>query len=156
MEQGHSFYQGLLAEIGNLRGLPTFIPNQDKNKLCVSKPLGELRSLEELPSFPHESLVRRLSTIDVSWFNDRLMPHSLFEVEHSSDIQSSLLEFHDLRDFHARMVIVAHPTRKREFDEKRALDALREIRDRVAFYDYAALARDYEREVTKAPGGFAL
>src|SRR5512137_2716564 len=29
--QNHSYYQGLLVTIGNLRGLATFVPNQDKN-----------------------------------------------------------------------------------------------------------------------------
>ncbi|MCX6025939.1 MAG: hypothetical protein NTY23_06755 [Chloroflexi bacterium] len=133
-----------------------YIPNQDKNKLCVARPLDELRSLKERPAFPYEPLLHRLSTVDVSWFNDHLMPHSLFEVEHSTAMHSSLLKFHELRDFHARMVIVAHSSRKREFEQKRSLSALREIRDRVAFYDYAALATDYEREVAKAQGGFAL
>lgn len=155
-ERGHSFYQGLLAEIGNLRGLQTFIPNQDKNKLCVSKPLGELRSLRALPAFPHIPIVRRLSTVDVSWFNQRLMPDSLFEIEHSTDIHTSLLKFHDLRDFHARMVVVAHASRKPEFEQKLSLEALREVRNRVAFYDYESLARDYESEVARAAGGFAL
>ena len=84
------------------------------------------------------------------------MPDSLFEVEHSADIQSSLLKFHELRDFHARMVIVADAARKAEFEQKVAKDALREVRDRVAFYDYGALARSYEREVERAQGGFAL
>ena len=35
------------------------------------------------------------------------MPHSLFEIEHSTDIQNSLLKFNDLQDFYSRMVIVA-------------------------------------------------
>jgi hypothetical protein len=155
-EQGHAFYQRLLAEIGNLRGLRTFVPNQDKNKLCVAKPLDELRTMKELPLFPHAPLVKRLSTVDVSWFNQRLMPDSLFEVEHSTDIHTSLLKFHDLRDFHARMVVVAHVSRKAEFQYKISMEALREIRDRVAFFDYGALARAYEHEAEIAQGGFAL
>lgn len=35
------------------------------------------------------------------------MPHSFFEIEHSTDIQNSLLKFNDLQDFYVRMVIVA-------------------------------------------------
>ncbi len=155
-EQGHAFYQGLLAEIGNLRGLQTFVPNQDKNRLCVGKPLDELRTMKELPPYPHTPLVKRLSTVDVSWFNRRLMPDSLFEVEHSTDIHTSLLKFHDLRDFHARMVVVADAHRRAEFQHKISIGALQEIRDRVAFYDYEALAKDYEREAAIAQGGFAL
>jgi hypothetical protein len=32
IEFNHSYYQGLLITIGNLKGFQTFIPNQDKNK----------------------------------------------------------------------------------------------------------------------------
>src|SRR5574339_194005 len=31
-EYSHYFFQGLVTEIGNLRGFQTFIPTQDKNK----------------------------------------------------------------------------------------------------------------------------
>ena len=155
-ELGHSYYQGLLAVIGNLRGLRTFLPNQDKNKLYVARPLDELRSMKELPLFPHAPLVRRLSTVDVSWFNQRLMPDSLFEVEHSTDIHTSLLKFHDLRDFHTRMVVVAPASRKAEFQDKLAMGALREIRDRVAFLDYEAVVKTYEHEAEVAQGSFVL
>jgi hypothetical protein len=86
LEQGHSYYQGLLVLIGNLRGFTTFVPNQDKNKLCVNQPLYELRSIQKIPRFSHYSLVRRAQTIDVLWFNERQMPNGFFEVEHSTDI----------------------------------------------------------------------
>ena len=156
MERSHSYYQGLLATIGNLRGFSTFIPNQDKNKLCLRKPLGGMRTLQELPTFSYDELTRRAATVDVSWFNDRRMPHSLFEVEHSTDIQNSLLKFHDLQDFNVRMVVVAPPARRREFDQKAGRAAFREIADRVAFYDYEALARDYEHEALRSTSDFSL
>jgi hypothetical protein len=101
-------------------------------------------------------LARRVATVDVTWFNERLMPHSLFEVEHSTDIQDSLLKFHDLQDFSARMVIVAPASRRREFHEKARYRAFRGIAERVAFYDYESLARDYEHEALKATADFSL
>jgi hypothetical protein len=51
LQRTHSYYQGLLAMIGNLRGFSTFIPHQDKNRLCLEKPLSVIRSLQELPAF---------------------------------------------------------------------------------------------------------
>jgi len=156
IERGHSFYQGLLAMIGNLRGFSTFIPNQDKNKLCLDKPLAEVRSLQEVPAFSYDELTRRAATVDVTWFNDRRMPHSLFEVEHSTDIQNSLLKFLDLQDFSARMVVVASASRRREYDAKTAHSAFRGIAERVAFYDYEALAGDYEHEALRTTRDFAL
>jgi hypothetical protein len=57
VEQTHAYYQGLLVAIGNLRGFATFVPNQDRNKRFVNKPLGEMRSLQEPPAFSHDFLV---------------------------------------------------------------------------------------------------
>ena len=156
IEETHSYYQGLLAMIGNLRGFSTYIPNQDKNKLCLDKPLSRLRTLEELPPFTYENITRRAATVDVTWLNERRMPHSLFEVEHSTDIQNSLMKFHELQDFNARMVIVASPSRRPEFEQKRCHPALRQIAERVSFYDYEALARDYEHEAVATTSDFIL
>ncbi|MBZ0199613.1 MAG: hypothetical protein K8H86_07085, partial [Ignavibacteriaceae bacterium] len=49
IEFNHSYYQGLLLTVGNLKGLKTFIPNQDKNKKFIDKILGEIRTLNILP-----------------------------------------------------------------------------------------------------------
>ncbi len=43
IEFNHSYYQGLLLTIGNLKGLKTFIPNQDKNKKFIDKTLGDIQ-----------------------------------------------------------------------------------------------------------------
>jgi len=156
VEQGHAYYQGLLVVIGNLRGFATFVPHQDGNRLFVNRPLGELRTLQEIPRFSHESLVRRASTIDVVWFNQRQMPDSLFEVEHSTDIQNSLLKFHELQDFLVRMVIVADENRRAEFEHRVRYSAFGEIGGRVKFLGYATLVKQYEYEVLKSSGGFVV
>ena len=121
----HSYYQGLLLEIGRMRHLDTFVPNQDKNKMFIKTPLGEIRTLQTIPQYSYADLVERSSTIDVIWFNDHRMPHSFYEIEHSTDIQNSLLKFNDLKDFSARMVIVADEKRHAEFGNKMNYAALR-------------------------------
>ena len=35
-EFNHTYFQGLLAEIGNVNGFETHVPNQDKNKLFLT------------------------------------------------------------------------------------------------------------------------
>ena len=72
------------------------------------------------------------------------MPTSFFEVEHSTDIQNSLLQFNDLQDFAARMIIVADETRKREFETKIKSSAFNEIRNKIEFLEYEALTKMYE------------
>lgn len=156
IEQSHSYYQGLLAIIGNLRGFSTFVPNQDKNKLWLQRPLAEIRTLHDIPQFSYEFITRRAATVDVSWFNNRLLPHSFFEIEHSTSFQNSLLKFHELQDFSARMVIVAAPERREEFQQKIRHQAFKDISNRLAFYDYESLAKDYEYEAIRSSHEFKL
>lgn len=155
-KNSHYYYQGLLATIGNLRGFGTFIPNQDKNRLFVNTPLSSIRSLGWIPPFSHPHLVSRSETIDVIWFNERQMPDSLFEVEHSTDIYNSLLKFFELRDFNSRMVIVADEHRKREYIDKTGLSAFQEIKARVNFLSYESLVKQYESELLKKSQAFSI
>ena len=156
IEQNHSYYQGILVSLGNLRGFSTYVPNQDKNKLFVKKPLKAIRSLQALPAFSHDFLVRRSGTIDVIWFNNRLMPDSFFEVEHSTDIQNSLLKFHELQDFYARMIIVADENRQSEYKQKVSRSFLAGIQGRVKFLSYNTLVRQFESEVFQASQNFTV
>ena len=139
----HSYYQGLLIEIGNLKRLDTFIPHQDKNKNFINKKLGDLRTLDIIPEFSYPELINRASTIDVIWFNNRFfenkevkLPHSFFEIEHSTDIQ----------DFYTKMFIVADKIRKEEFEKKKNYLAFKKLKEnnRVEFLSYDRLVELYE------------
>ncbi len=146
-EFNHAYYQGLLLIIGELKGLFTFVPNQDKNrKFFDDRKLSEISNLSELPSYSYDKLVQRSSTIDVIWFNERKMPHTFFEIEHSTDIQNSLLKFNDLRDFYSRMIIVADYKRKDEYLKKIKFSSFKDLskNNRVSFLDYESLNKQYE------------
>ena len=43
----HSYFQGILVEIGNRRGCTTYIPPQDKNKLFLENKLFEIATVEK-------------------------------------------------------------------------------------------------------------
>lgn len=154
--QNHAYYQGILAIIGNLKGFSSFIPNQDKNKLFVNKPLCEIRSLTEIPNFSYDNLVKKSGTVDVTWFNRRQMPDSFFEIEFSTDIQNSLLKFFDLLDFSARMVIVADEVRRPEYEHKLDLNAIAPIKKRINFMDFETLIKEYEYEMWKVRAQFVV
>jgi hypothetical protein len=156
VEQNHAYYQGILLSIGNLRGYKTFSPNQDKNKLFVNKPLKEIRALQDIPKFSYDGIVQRCSTVDVIWFNSRLMPNSLFEIEHSTDFQNSLIKFSDLRDFYTRMIIVTDDNRKREFLQKIQSSVFTEISKRIDYLGYESLVKQYEMELLKSNQAFAI
>ena len=146
IEFNHSYYQGLLVLIGNLKGLRTFVPNQDKNRKFIDRKLGELKTLNNIPDFSYQPLVQRSYSIDVIWFNERNMPHSFFEIEYSTDIQNSLLKFNDLQDFYSRMMIVADVSRKAEYLHKIKYSSFIKLveNQRVNFLDYSSLIKQYE------------
>jgi hypothetical protein len=139
-EFNHTYYQGLLVEIGNIEGFKTFVPYQDKNKKYLTKPLQDIISIREFYPFTYTNIIRRAITIDVSWFNERKFPASLFEVEHSTDIHNSLLKFLELQDFNANFNIVADKVREKEFLDKINSVAFSPIRERINFLDYDRLS----------------
>lgn len=147
----HGHYQGMLLTIGNLRGMETYAPNQDRNRHFGSQKIGDVRTKDRLPEFGYDEFVRRASTIDAVWLNARHMPDSFFEVEHSTDIQNSLLKFADLQDFNTRMFIVADASRRRSFVEKTgyaAFGCFSESRGcKVRFLCYDELEKQYMQAI---------
>lgn len=136
----HSYYQGLLVEIGNLKKYGTFVPSQDKNKDFLGKKLGDTASIKEFYQFGYDHIVCKAKTVDVSWFNERKMPYRFFEVEHSTPIDHSLLKFTDLQDFYSDFFIVADNARRREYDQKITASAFVPIQKRTRFLDYERLS----------------
>lgn len=136
----HSYYQGLLVEIGNLKSYKTAIPAQDKNKQFLTRKLHEVATLTQPYDFTFPEIMGKAKMIDVSWFNTRRFPHALFEVEHSTDIYNSLRKFMEFQDFRAEFWIVADVNRKGEFEDKRKATAYAPLGNAVKFLSYEALS----------------
>ena len=136
----HGYYQGLIIEIGNMRNFYTYVPAQDQNRKFLEKPLKEICSTIVIPEFSFSQITNRAKTVDVIWFNDRKMPNSFFEVEHSTDIQNSVAKFCDLQDFNSRFVIVAPQNRHEQFNKVMSRTAFQEFKERVAFCSYETIA----------------
>lgn len=144
-EYSHTYYQGLLVELGNFKEYKTFIPSQDKNKLYLGKKLSEIATLSDIYEFSYSHMVRRAQTVDVVWFNERNMPANLFEIEHSAEIHRSLLKFVELQDFYTNFCIVADELRKREYQEKVSSEAFKSIIKRVKFWNYDDVAEFHSK-----------
>lgn len=140
----HGYYQGLLVEIGKFRHLTTYVPAQDQNRLFIDRKLGEITDTTQLPDFTYENLRRRARTIDVIWFNERMMPSYFYEVEHTTDIKNSLTKFFELQDFNAGFYIVADKNREREFEDKLHVSMFAPIEKRVKFWSYEQVAKAHE------------
>lgn len=139
-EYSHAYYQGLLVELGNLRAYKTFVANQDKNKLYLGRKLSEIATTTEIYRFSYDETIHLVQTVDVTWFNERKMPASFFEIEHTTPMRSALEKFVKLRDFNSSFHIVADRARKREFDTKVSAETIKSVSKRVLFWSYADVA----------------
>ena len=139
-EYSHYFFQGLVVEIGNLKGFQTFVPSQDKNKPFAKQKLGDVTTISKLYDFTYGEVLRKAQTIDVTWFNSRRYPNSFFEIEHSTDIYNSLLKFVEFQDFRISFYIVADSLRRAEFENKISQSAFTPIKSFVKFWDYDAVS----------------
>ena len=139
-EYSHSYYQGLLVEIGNLKHYKTAVPAQDKNKLFLNQKLAEVASLPQPYEFTFQEIMGKAKTVDVAWFNARRFPTAFFEVEHSTDIYNSLRKYVEFQDFRMEFWIVAEEARKGEFGNKLKAAAFAPIQSSVKFLSYDALS----------------
>ncbi|MBR1374684.1 MAG: hypothetical protein IJ566_01190 [Cardiobacteriaceae bacterium] len=143
----HAYYQGIIAEIGNKRNFKTFVPAQDKNRLFINRKLSEVTTTDKC-DFTYAEIIRFAKTVDVIWFNERNLPNSFFEVEHSTDFKNSINKFFELQDFRARFIIVAKEERYKQFDNVINASIYSPIRKLVNFVDYENLGKQYEKEMT--------
>jgi len=139
-EFNHTYYQGLLVEIGNMKGFDTFVPNQDKNRIYLNKQLKEITTLGEIFQFTYEKVLRRARTVDVTWFNKREFPASFFEIEFSTHFESALLKYLMLQDFNVDFKIVADKAQAREYFDKLSNSSFDPIRKRINFIEFGELS----------------
>ena len=140
----HSYYQGLVTEIGNMKNMQTYIPAQDKNKLFLETPLKNVAKLTQIYEFTYPKILQRVTTVDVIWFNERNLPDSFFEIEHSTPMRNSFSKFCTVRDYFARFVIVAPEYRRNQFNDVITDPFFAPIKQRVTFSGYDNIANQYE------------
>jgi len=146
-EYSHTYYQGLLVEIGNMRKYSTYVPVQDKNRLFLMKPLSNYTTIDSIYRFGYEHFVKQAKTIDVVWFNDRKMPNTFFEVEHSTNFQNALVKFMEFQDFNVQFRIVADKNRKKEYLSKISNSLFKPLLNNIKFIEYEKLSELHSRTV---------
>lgn len=139
-ENTHAYYQGLIAQVGAMRHMGTFVPLQDKNRPFMQRTLASVTTVPAMYKFTYGEILRKAQTVDVVWFNKRKMPEAFFEIENSTDMLNALSKFVQLQDFAARFFVVADGLRKREFIDKIALTAFSDVQNRVLFESYEHVA----------------
>jgi hypothetical protein len=78
-EYSHYFFQGLVVEIGNLKGFETFIPSQDKNKPYANQTLGNVATLSKLYEFTFTDILRKARLCKYFSVNSRARSSASFE-----------------------------------------------------------------------------
>ncbi|MEO0183475.1 MAG: hypothetical protein ABIL40_08370 [candidate division WOR-3 bacterium] len=137
----HSYYQGLVVEIGNLKNFLTYVPPQDQNKKFLNRNLGDIIRLKTILEFTYNSILERVQSIDVWWFNERKFPAEVFEIENIGDFRNALIKFLELQDFNVKMTVIAPSVRRREFLNKLNLTGFVPIKGRVTFMSYEDISR---------------
>lgn len=135
-ESDHTYFQGLLVELGNLKKKKTFAPKQDQGRAFMGRPLGDVVTVPDIFPFTYSQVVRRAAAVDVIWFNDRKFPSEFIEVENTTDMHGAFLKFVLLDAFHATFRVVAPAVRKAEFDLKRAHPSFSTVAERTVFSSY--------------------
>ncbi|MFA6134013.1 MAG: hypothetical protein WC869_08375 [Phycisphaerae bacterium] len=135
-QSDHTYYQGLLVELGNLRKQQTFVPKQDRGRSFLGKPLGGLATVENMFNFTYEDVVRRATTVDVIWFNERKMPTEFIEVENTTDMHGAFLKFVIFEAFYSTFRVVAPEARRREFASKLTHPSFASVAKRTVFTSY--------------------
>lgn len=149
----HSYYQGLLLDIGKRRGYKTYVPKSDCNQEFLARPKGSGKTLGKLASFNkpiefgYKKIMKDACTVDVIYFNKRNMPCEFYEVEMTRNIDRSLNKFHELQDFYAKFYIVGPKKLKKNFTTKISGSMYDPIRKRVKFMTTEKIVRDIEKAI---------
>ena len=145
-ESDHSYYQGLLVELGNLKKQGTFVPKQDRGRLFLGKRLGDMVTVDDIYPFTYEDVVRRASAVDVIWFDERKMPTEFIEVENTTDMHGAFLKFVLLSGFHSTFRIVSPAPRKPEFTSKITHPSFSTVAPRTRFTSYELVSDMHTKE----------
>ena len=144
-ESDHTYFQGLLVELGNLRKLSTYVPRQDRGRKFLGKALGDVATLEKIYDFTYDEIVRRAAMVDVIWFSERRFPAEFIEVENTTDIEGKFHKFLDFDVFTTDFRIVAPSARQEEFKSRLKQPVFKSIANRTRFTSYETVAELHSR-----------
>lgn len=146
----HGEIQGMLLELGNSLEEVSETYTNDKKFIFNKKPLGSICTLRNVPPFTYEHIIKdSVSFIDVVWFNERMFPSKVFEVENSTNFRDAFIKFMELQDFQTKFICVAPNERKSKFEREINKTAFSPIQNRVQFYSYEDVEHDYNLGLQK-------
>ncbi len=149
-ERKHASIQGMLLEIGNQQRDIVDTYTNDKKWIFNNKTLGSLATIQKVPLFTYKHIIDDSVTYaDVIWFNERMFPQVIFEVEHSTDFRDAFVKFMELQDFQTRFYCVSDESRIEKFEKEKNKNAFSAISSRVGFLTYNQIENDYNQAIKR-------
>jgi|GEM_PF-538278 len=143
-ERLHAQIQGMLLEIGNVNGFQTYTPN--KNWTFNNKPLKTLSTLDDIPNFTYERIIKSIRHIDVLWFTNDKEPFPVFawEVENSTNFRDGLIKFTELQFFKTNFYFLAPENKINKFQEEISRPIFKEIKKTCEFFSMERVKQSYQ------------
>ena len=145
-EKMHSKIQGMLIEIWNMNWFETYTP--DINWIFWNKKLWNLTTIKKIPPFTYEKIINNsIRFVDVVWFNERLFPAKLIEVENSTDFRAWFIKMNEVQDFRTDFLFIAPEERRTKFETERWKISFKNIKDRCIFETYDFVENWYTNQI---------
>ncbi len=155
----HEGAQAALLELGNILGYDTYTSDPSKDpgkpfyevveaegyKTTIPRTLGQIATLEKVPTFAPDNILESAREIDVIWFKEDF-PVFCFEVEHTTNVKQGLLRQYQISKHvpNARFYVVAPEEQRTKFEKEVETYPFRQIRNRYAFKSYPEFVEFYD------------
>lgn len=145
----HSYIEGICVELGNFNNYLTY--TADPSALYRDKlHLSDVATLQTLPEFSYEQIVKRAKLIDVVWINSRGLqfPQKVFEIVDSiSTLNGAFNRSLQLKNFMTEFNIVAPEKHREKFLETIDMEVYQEQKVRFKFINYDDIQEWYDSEL---------
>lgn len=145
----HSYIEGICIELGNFNKYLTY--TADPSALYRDKlHLSDVATLQTLPEFSYEQIVKRAKLIDVVWINSRGLqfPQKVFEIVDSiSTLNGAFNRSLQLKNFMTEFIIVAPEKHRDKFLETIDLEVYQAQKERFKFINYDDMQEWYDSEL---------
>ena len=147
----HSYIEGICIELGNFNNFYTYTADPSAIYKDNIK-LSDITSLDEIPSFTYQDIIKTVSRIDVIWFNKTgyIFPKQVFEVVDSiGTLGEAFNRILQTSDFNTKFHIIGRKEYIKQFNNKLNRKPFNEFKDRYTFQSYEQLIDFYNIEVQR-------
>lgn len=137
----HGRVEGMLVEIGNMRGFETYTP--DKNVIFNGKKLADLISYQKVPHFTYLDRIKKIEQIDVLWLKDGY-PIKTFDVETSTDFTKALVRCYQLKYFITECFMIADEKKRSIFEDRIKTSPFNQIEKKIKYIENITVFKDYQ------------